>query len=322
MKKILCILFCTSLIMSLCACSGQKENDRSGRKIELTYSSEVSSRTIASQEPSDEPEISADSLESFERIPKLPELPAYIMTNPKIYSSLLHNMLNLYYSGVLNGRITSESVKFRYSSDVLPPPDADADTRREAARYCTVGGALEYFGYDCKNYLKYYEMFNGCLPYFCYDQNADIYAESDKPNDDVLYLTGFDQALYFIYKNADKSAIERDTNAFAAGEIDSMVNIYYNGIKNGDITSKIKLEHSSDKLPAAGTSENERAGYADNATIAGAIDLAGYYTPLYPMITKTGYNTSTGKITALDHTIHDVKAITTPEFKLGTLFAK
>ncbi|MBQ9461195.1 MAG: hypothetical protein IJU51_04675 [Clostridia bacterium] len=320
MKKLLSIIFCASLVLSLCACSENKEDDRSDRKVELTYSSEVSSRTVVSQEPS-EPESSSDPLESFERIPKLPSLPDHIATNPKIYSSLLHNMMNLYYSGVLNGRITSDSVSFRYSSDILPSPDADADTRREAARYCTIGGALEYFGYDCKNYMKYYEMYNGCLPYFCYDQNANIYSAADNPKNQVLNLTDFDQALFFIYKNADKNTVERDAKSFAAGETDSAVKIYYSGIRNGTIPSSVKLAHSNDKLPPPDAAQEERDTFADNATIAGAIDYAGYYTPLYPIITCLGYNENTGDITVPDQTAHNVKAISSPETKLGTLFS-
>ena len=302
-----------------CACSEQKNNGDKDRKTELTYSSELSS-DISSQEISEESEPSADPLESFEVIPKLPEVPDYIRTNPRLYASLLQNIMSLYYSGLLNGRINTDTVTFRFSEDVLPEPDADAETRRKTARYCTIGGALEYFGYDCKDYMKYYELYNGCLPYFCYDHDANIYAEIEKPLNKVLYLTDFAQALFFIYKNANKETVERDAMAFAAAETDSAVKSYYYGIKNGTINSSVKLSHSRDTLPSPDASQEERDSLANEATIAGAIDYAGYYTPLYPVISVLGYNSKTGKITVMDHTEHFVLLISSPEMKIGKIF--
>ncbi len=321
MKRIICSFICTFLVIGSCACSQNKNDDRSDRKIELTYSSSQPSEIVSEDEPPEIWEPSSDPLESFEYISKLPEEPDYIKTNPRLYASLLQNMMDLYYSGVLNGRINSDSVSFRYSGDKLPSADSDAESRRSAARYCTVGGALEYFGIDCKNYMKYYEIYNGCLPYFCYDSDGDIFAVIEKPLNKVLNLTSFDQALYFIYRSANKDNVEKNAQSFAASEIDNAIKKYYYGIKNGTIDSSVSLPRSGDRLPEKDASQEERDRLANEATISGAIEYAGYYTPLYPMVSLLGYNSKTGKIVVMDHTEHSVLSISSPKIKLGEIFA-
>ncbi len=319
MKKILCLLCCAVIAVSMTACTEQKKDDRTSREIKLVQPSEVS-REISDTDEEDEADEEKDLTESFVISPKLSELPEYMRTNPKLYAELLGNILKIYYSGILSGRINSDIYKHRYSEDKLPPESATAEQRRSAAEYCTIGGALEYFGYDNKNYIKYYEMYNGCLTFFCFDKDANIYYRNDIPSDNVMPLTGFSYGLYFIFRYAKIDKLEREALEFAADEISSAVSNYYSGIRDGKITSSKKLKYTADKLPEKNADESERKKCADEATIQGAVDFAGYYTSLYPCITKLGYNKKSELFTLPDLNDPDIVSIGSPETKLSVLY--
>ena len=318
MKKILALLLCALAALSSAACSCSKRDDRSDREIKLTQPSRPSEVSLQEEEEEDEEE--SDLTANFVHISKLDELPEYITNNPQLYSKLLENMLKLYYAAILAGRVNSDNYAPRYCEDRLPPKSASPEERRTAAEHCTVGGALEYFGYDNKNYMKYYEIYNGCLPYFCFDRNGGIYLKEEVSADNIFPMTGYDYPLYNIFRYANTDKVEREALAFAASEMSHAVNEYYYGIKNGSVTSSKKLKYTSDRLPQRGADESEKNKCAGEATIAGALDFAGCYTSLYPCITKLGYNKSSEIFTLPDLTDTGIISIGSSDTKLSVLY--
>ena len=306
------------MLISLCACSGD-DNRRSDRKAELTYPS--SQPTAESNDEISETDDAFSGLpDSFEVISKLPELPDHIKNNPSFYASMLQNMIAVYYTGIMNGKINSDTFTPKYSSDVLPPPDADANARKNAMNNCTIGGALEYNAGDHENYLRYHETFNGCLPYFCYDRDANIYPVSNEKKDNFYLLTSFEQNLYFIFKYARQEKVQHDAQVYAASELTSVVKAYYQGIKNGTVNNTVKLAHANDVLPDKDADQEIRSDLASKATITGALDHGKLYTPLYPLVTTIGFSRKARVFTPLDSTYPDAAAITSPDMNLGELY--
>lgn len=317
MKRIIAVIICSLMIFSAAACAGEKKDERADREIKLTQPSEES---IQISEPEEESEEEKDLTKDFTPIARLKELPEYMKTNPQLYADMLENMLKLYYTAILTGRANSENYKHRYSGDELPSENATAQKRRDIAEYCTVGGALEYFGYDDKNYMKYYEMYNGCLPFFCFDRDANVYIREGMLADNILPMTGYVYSLYFIFRYSNIDKIEREALSFAAAEINRAVNDYYYGIKNGTVTASKKLKYTSDKLPEKSADQSERDKCAREATIQGALDYYGCYTPLYPCVTELGYNKKSQIFTLPDFNDPEMISISSPETKLSVLY--
>ncbi len=247
MKRILSVVSCVLILMSYAACS--EKND--GGKNENV--SEISDDTLTSQEVS-EPEVSY----SFEDAEYHEELPDYMKNNPIIYSDLLEKAIKLYYSGIITGKINNDTYMARFCKDKLPEKDDSPETRKKLADLCTVGGALEYFGCDCREYTKYYEMYNGCLKYFSCDSDGYIYYYEKAPRDTSYRMNSMNQTLFFIFKNANIDKIEREAASFAAEELNQAVGEYYNGIISGKITSSFKGKYTSDILPKKNSSSLER----------------------------------------------------------------
>lgn len=285
--RILSFILSSAIILSFSACAGDTETEK--HKVKLSQPSAVKQESSepVSEEPIADPE-------SFVILSKLDELPEYMTNNKTLYAKLLEGMLKLYYTGLVNGKINSETIQFRFAKDVLPDKELDAAARKKAAGYCKVGGALEYFGYDRNNYLKYYELYNGCLPYFCNSREGKIYLSSEVNADTLLPLTGFDETLHFIFRYSNIEDIERDAMDFAARETDSAVKAYYEGIKSGRINkTTFRQRFTHDILPEADSTPEECEALASHATIGGALEYAELYTPLSGFVDNLG-----GKISA------------------------
>lgn len=322
MKKVFCLMYCLLLIFGTTACAAaQNQNDRSARPVKLTYPSAPES-AVSEDESSQAADVSelSDPAKDFEIIPKLEQLPDFMQNNPSLYADMLEKILKIYYSGLVSGRINSTTYHQRFNADRLPSAKATPEQRIKIAELCTVGGALEYFGMDQKNYMKYMEMYNGSLPYFCYDRDASVFAEGSVSSDKVLKMTGFSQSLYFLFRYANNDQTERDAMQYAADNIDSFVKSYYQGIQNGSInTSSFRPVYTSDPLPKKNASEKDRQTAADQATIAGALDYAGYYTVYVSFITKLGYHKNASIFTLPDFTNPDIIAISSENTRISQL---
>lgn len=320
MKKRLCLCACCLLLVSSTACgsSSTTEPDRSHREIKLSVSS-VPTESIQVSSSSAPSTAAVPSSSDLTRIPKAEQLPLYMQNNPKLYANLLENVMTLYYAGLLSGRVNSDVFTPRYARDVLPPPDASPQERKKMADYCTIGGALEFFGCDTSNTLQYWEMYNGTLPYFCYDRDAHIYPKETAPANHVLTLTSFDQTLYFVFRYTNNDTINRAALSYAAQNIDSYVKHYYHAIENGTLTDSQSYPHTADVLPVSGASAEERHRCAENATIIGAIDAAGFYTVYAPYITSLGYNKKSSLFTLPDFHNPDIIALPSADTPLSFL---
>ena len=317
-KRFLCILCCLFLTASCTAChTAPTEPDRSQRVVRLSSSSKPAPETTdTTEEESSEAFITP---EDFVRIPRAEQIPDYMQNNPALYADLLENILKLYYAGLLSGSINADTFSPCYAADQLPSPQATAEERWQTAAYCTVGGALEYFGCDLKDRMKYLTMYNGTLPYFCYDREAAIYPAASAP-EHTLTMNSFSQTLYFIFRYANNDKVERDALTYAVGDIDTYVKNYYQGILNGTITNRRSLSHTADILPAPNASLQEREHCAGNATISGALDYAGFYTVYTPYISSLGFNHKTASFTLPDYTSPDILAISSPDAPLSNFF--
>lgn len=316
MKRIFCLVFSALLIIACTACSEEKNDESPEKSLYQPDHSDIQSSYTEEESEESEPDVSY----SFEDVEYHDTLPDYMKTNTKLYAKLLEKALKLYYSGILNGMINSDTYTTRFCKDKLPDKKASPEQRRSLAELCTVGGALEYFGYDCKEYTKYYEMYNGCLRYFSYDRDGCIYYYENAPLDKSLRMNSINQTLYFIFKYANLNTLEREAAAFAADEINAAVIDYYKGIQSGKITSSFVPKYTSDKLPKKNASEKERKKLADEATIAGAIDYAGAYTVYYQYIDRIGYNKRTHVITSLELHDPDIVSIEFFDTKLSVIF--
>lgn len=312
MKKMLCLCLCTLLSVGSIACSSGQKDERADREIVLSEKAPSS----VYEEPE---EPSEASYYTFDELNRQEELSALIKNNPQLYRRMLDKILKIYYTGILTGRINADQYKARHCQDELPAKNASAEERRRLAEYCTVGGALEYFGCEQQDYTYYYRIFYGCLHYFCYDREGNIFYYEKDAHNSLLRLNVIDQTLYFIFKYANPDRLEREAAVYAAAEIDTFVKNYYNGIMDGTITDRAQLAHTADRLPPKGASVKERKAYACNATLAGAIDYAGYYSVYAPYLKGIGYNCRTGTFCRADHTSPDILVISSPSFKLSEL---
>lgn len=319
MKRIASLVFCILILMSSAACSennNKSDNDGSTETSAVQKTSEPEDDEEYSDEPA--PEVSY----SFENVEYHEELPDFMKTNTRLYAGLLEKALKIYYSGVITGKINNDTYIARYCKDKLPNKDAAPEERKKLADLCTVGGALEYFGFDCAEYTKYYEMYNGCLKYFSCDHDGYIYYYENAPRDTSFRMNSINQTMFFIFKTADINRIEREAASFAADEINFAVKEYYNGIQSGIITSSIRRKYTSDVLPGKKATQFDRLRLANEATVAGALDYAGYFTALYPYIKKVGYNRKTHVITSLEQHNPDIVSFVSDEVKLSQIYGK
>ena len=308
-------LLTAGLLITLSACANSSFSGEPEVRQKESSVSRQESPVIPEEEPADP--------DNFEVIPLLKELPEYMTNNKTLYAKLLENMLKLYYTGVVTGRVNSETIHFRYAKDVLPGKEFDAAQRKKEACYCKVGGALEYFGYDRNNYLKYFEIYNGCLPYYCYSKDGNIYLSSEISADNLLSMNSFDQPLHFIFRYANFDQIEKDAMSFAAKETDSAVHAYYEGIKNGTVNqTTFRQQFTHDILPDADSTPEECEALAAHATIGGALEYAGLYTPLSVFIDKLGYNQKSDIFTLPDLTNPDVISIRSLNTEIARLHEK
>lgn len=309
--KILSLIFCLIILLSYTACGKNELNN--GRIIKL---SEISKSENYTSEP-DEEIITADN---FEIISKLDSFPEHMENNKALYAKLLENMLKLYYSGIVNGRINSDNFKQRYSNDKLPSPDESYSERKNAADFCTIGGALEYYCYDNKNYMKYLDMYNGCLPYFCCSRDGNIFVASETSAEKLISVTSFDQALINIFRYAKIDDIERDSMIYVAKETDRAVKIYYEGIKSGKITKENFTQvYTKDELPDADSSNDINKELSDKATIGGALEYSGFYKQFSECIKKLGYNKKSDIFTLPDYKNPDIISIESLQTKISSL---
>ncbi len=307
------------------AVSSVADSSESSSEDSITDISDVTDTTGSDTDSSDEeftdPETAEQDLHSdFVVITKADELPAFMTNNKKLYADLLENILKLYYSGIVSGRINSDNYQHRYSTDELPRENSTPDKRREAAELCTVGGALEYYGYDNQNYMKYYEMYNGVLPFFLYDKDANIYLDSEMSADNTYQMNGFSQRLYHIFKYCQTSNIERDAMTFVASEVSTIVKTYYQDLSSGKIHQKnYRPKYTNDTIPPQNADRNTCQSIADQATIDGAIDYAGFYTPYHGCIEHLGYNKKSDIFTLPDFTNPDIISIKSADTKISSL---
>ena len=312
--KTLSLIFSALIIFSCAACGQNKEESE---KIEIKLSEKSKPQT----EESSQPEESIVDPESFEVIAKLDKLPDFITTNKTLYSKMLENMIKLYYYGICSGRITSESYKPRISNDVIPSENATSEERKKAAGYCTVGGALEFYGCDKKNYMKYYDLYNGCLPYFCFSRDGNIYLASEVSADNIINLTSFNQTLINIFRYGNIDNIKNDVIKHAAKEMDSAVKTYYEGIRNGSINkSSFTPVRTSDKLPDESSSKAECEEMARHATIGGALEYAELYSQLNTYTDSLGFNKKTDVFTLPDLIGTDTVPISSVNAEIGSFY--
>lgn len=320
--KFLSLMLALTLLCTFTACGGQEDNETSVSTRVVSGKNTANENSSAeSQEEENSQESEVDLIADFEVIPKLDELPDYMLTNKTLYAKLLEKIVKIYYSGIVKGRINASNYQHRYSQDVLPDKDADSEKRIEAAKLCTVGGALEYYGYDNENYMKYYEMFNGCLPYFSYDRDANVYLSSEIDADNILSMTGFGQRLNYMFKYISDDTVERQAMTYLAEEIDTAVKNYYNDIKAGNVTSSsFKQKYTDDELPDESLSAEECTALAKKATLAGAFEYAGFYTPYSVCIDSLGYNKKSEIFTLPDFSNPDIISISSIDTELGELY--
>ena len=320
--KFLSLMLVLILMLGFTACGEQDDSQTSSSSGVASgkNNTDVNSSAVPQEkENSEEPEV--DLTANFEVIPKLDELPDYMLTNKTLYAKLLEKIIKIYYSGIVNGRINASVYQHRYSEDKLPDKDADSQKRIEAAKLCTVGGALEYYGYDNDNYMKYYEMFNGCLPYFSYDRDANVYLSSEINADNILSMTGFRQRLNYMFKYIGEDAVERDAMTYLAEEINTAVKKYYNDIKAGKATaSSFKQKYTDDVLPDDSLNSEQCEALAKKATLAGAFEYAGFYTPYSVCIDSLGYNKKSEIFTLPDFSNPDIISISSVDTELGELY--
>ncbi len=256
----------------------------------------------------------------FSIIAKLDELPDYMTDNPDIYTKLLGNIMKLYYTGIVNGRIHSDNFTPERTKDVLPPPNASAEERKKAADYCTIGGALEYYSLDGTE-IDYYELYNGCLPYFCNDREGNIQLIDNVSTDNIWQITDYDEILRYIFKYANTEKLEADAMAFIATELNNACINYYNGIK----TQKIKdgdfiQQYTHDTLPNEYTTPEPALGLAKHATLGGAMESIGKYRQFSVCIKKLGAN-DTHKIYPMsDSSQNDLKVISSVNMTMAELY--
>lgn len=312
--RLLSVISSFAVIVSFSACTNSTEAGK--REVKLSQPSQVSqeSQETVEEEPLADPE-------SFVILSKLDTLPDHMTNNKTLYAKLLEGMLKLYYTGLVNGKINSDTISFRFAKDVLPDKALDAAARKKEAGYCKVGGALEYFGYDRRNFLKYYELYNGCLPYFCNSREGRIYLSSEVNADTLLALNGFDEPLHFIFRYSRIEDIERDAMQFAANETDSAVKAYYEGIKSGKINKDtFKQRFTHDVLPEAGSSAEECEALAAHATIGGALEYADLYTPLSVFADSLGFNKRSEIFTLPDFNNPDIISIKSLSTEISSLY--
>ena len=311
--RFISLLASSALLLSLTACSSPAPEKR---VIRLTQSSAVQEES--SPQPEEEP--LADP-ENFVVEPMLDELPQFMLNNKTLYAKLLENMLKLYYAGLVSGKINKENIHFRYAQDTLPSQELDAAARKKEAGYCKVAGALEYFGYDRRNYMKYLELYNGCLPYFCHSKDGNIYLSSEISADSLLSMNSFQQPLHFVFRYANIEKIERDAMTFVAKETDSAVKTYYEGIKSGKINQNtFRQQFTHDTLPAADSTPAECEALASHATIGGALEYAHLYTPFSLFIDSLGYNKKSDIFTLPDFTNPDIISIRPLKTEISKLY--
>lgn len=310
--KILSFIFSAILLLSYTACKNSDINNN--RVIKL-------SETSKSENHTSEPAENIITAENFEVLHKLDSLPEHMSINKSLYAKLLENILKLYYTGVVNGRITSDNFKPRYSNDKLPVTNELSSERKKAAGYCTIGGALEYYGYDNKSYMKYFDMYNGCLPYFCCSRDGNIFLSSEMSADNLINITDFDQTLINIFRYANLDDIERDAMIYVAKETDSAVKKYYEGIKNGKINKdNFNRIYTKDELPDSDSSKSECEDLANKATIGGALEYSGFYKPFSECVKKLGYNKKSDIFTLPDYKNPDIISIESLQTKISSLW--
>lgn len=256
----------------------------------------------------------------FLMIAKLDELPDYMSDNPDIYSDLLGNIMKLYYTGIINGRINKDNFKPERSNDVLPSADSTADERKKSADYCTIGGALEYYSVDDRD-IDYYLLYNGCLPYFCHDREGNINLIDNISADNIWQLTDYDEILRYVFKYSNTDRLEADAIAFIAGELNNACVSYYNGIKTQKIKSgDFVQQYTHDTLPNEYTTPEPALGLAKHATIGGAMEYIGKYQQFSVCIKKLGTNDS-HKIYAMSNSdISDLKVLSSTNMTMAELF--
>ncbi len=312
MKKILCVLFGIACILSCAACGEAPEDERVSRVVKWSKAS----RPPVEESEEDWTEVSYE----FQEIKGVEELPDFMKTNPELYARLLEKMLKLYYIGVVNGTINTDTYTPRQFHDELPDKDSSAEERRNLADYCTVAGALEYFGYDNRQYTRFYDMFNGRLKYFAYDHEAHIYFSENVHSAEALTMNSTTQTLYFIFKYANLDRLTQETQKYAAEEITAAVQQYYQGILKGSITSSFRGKYTHDVLPEKNASQNERQRLAGEATLSGALDYAGFYSVYRPYASRIGYNRKKKTFTVLDGQDLEAEVLSSADIRLSELF--
>ena len=306
MKKIkwypiISVILVFSLAVVMCSCSNSVEEDN----IAVVSTAE----SLEEPEESEQSEKYESSFEEISVIAKLDELPDYISDNSEHYTKLLSNILKLYYTGVINGRIHSGNFVPQRAKDVLPSENDTAEKRKEYADYCTIGGALEFYSTDSTDF-NYYEIYNGCLPYFSNDKNGNIYITENISMDSVWQLTDYDETMRYVFKYCNPDKLEKEAMAFISSEINSTCKNYYNGIKEGTIVkNSFAQQYTHDTLPDQYTAPEPRLGLAKHATIGGALEFIGKYRQFSIFINKLGID-STGNIYPMsDKSKNDLKVI-------------
>lgn len=271
-------------VMFISSCSEPKSDSGISRH---SYT-QTSDDYTESEDSASESSLFPDSDGEFSAIAKRDELPSYIKENPNFYTAQLSNILKLYYTGIVNGRINSESFTPKKSDDILPSKGDTAEKRKESADFCTIGGALEYYSLDDKN-TDWCELYNGCLPYFCNDKQGDIYLSENISSDSVWQLTNYKEPLSYIFKFCNIDELETDAMTFVASELNGACKTYYEGIKNRSIKKgSFTQKYTHDTLPDEYTTPEPAFGLANHATLGGAAEYIGKYRQYIVCIKKLG----------------------------------
>ncbi len=320
---------------SFCACTATSaQTSETVRTLASKQPSEVTDPyPVISDSPSPPKENTQSSVmkypsdEEFSMIAKQDELPDHIKSNSQHYTKQLSNILKLYYSGLISGVINTDTFTPQKSQDAIPAKNATAEERKNAAYDCTIGGALEYYDLDSTD-IQYYEVYNGCLPYFCNDKNGNIYLLEDAEKlqdrwsfDSIWQTTTYNEPLRYIFRFANPDTVEQDALDFMASELSSACRTYYEGIRNLSIQqSDFVQQYTHDQLPSQQTSKEAALGLAKYATVGGAAEYIGKYKQFVPYIQKLGYDSSHQIHPMYDKNHSQLKAFENAEMTMSELF--
>ncbi len=174
----------------------------------------------------------------------------------------------VYYSVVASGAIADEKVDVK--ADKLPDKNTDEATRIEMAAKCTIQGALEYNG------LAGYGTLVENLEKMAVDKDGNIVAQHEIENPAVSGLKvtmTFEELGYG--NDPSKMTPNYETEMTMAAILDNACKTYVASVVSGAVDAEAAKNVTTDTLPAASATEQERREAAMKLTIQGAMEYAG-----------------------------------------------